>query len=205
MLMRMHRWWRRQLVIVGALLASAAPFLQSQDYNEQYRPQVHFSPRHNWTNDPNGLVYFEGEYHLFFQYNPFGDQWGHMSWGHAVSRDLLHWEELPVALPEENGVMIFTGSVVVDSKNSSSFCLGGKPCLVAVWTGHTPKTVAKPDLQTQNIAYSNDRGRTWTKYRANPVLNLNLTDFRDPKVFWSAAAKHWVMVVSLPNEHKLLI
>jgi sucrose-6-phosphate hydrolase SacC (GH32 family) len=127
-----------------------------------------------------------------------------MSWGHAVSRDLLHWQELPVALPEENGVMIFTGSVVVDETNTSGFCLSGKACLVAVWTGFRPKTKAKPDLQTQNIAYSNDRGRTWTKYSGNPVLDLNLTDFRDPKVFWSAPTKRWVMLVSLPNEHKVL-
>ena len=87
--------------------------------------------RQNWTNDPNGLVYFDGEYHLFFQYNPFGDTWGHMSWGHAVSRDLVHWQELPVALPEENGVMIFTGSTVVDRHNTSGFCPNGKPCMVA--------------------------------------------------------------------------
>ncbi len=177
----------------------------SSGYDQPFRPQFHFSPREHWTNDPNGLVFFDGEYHLFYQYNPFGDTWGHMSWGHAVSRDLIHWEELPVALAEEHGVMIFTGSVVVDKANSSGFCLGGKPCLVAVWTGFTAKTATKPDLQTQNIAYSNDHGRTWTKYRANPVLNLNLTDFRDPKVFWSAQAKHWVMAVSLPNDHKILI
>ena len=174
-------------------------------YDQPFRPQFHFSPRLHWTNDPNGLVFFEGEYHLFYQYNPFGDIWGHMSWGHAVSRDLIHWEELPVALPEENGVMIFTGSVVVDAANSSGFCTGGKPCLVAVWTGYTAKTATAPDLQTQNIAYSNDRGRTWTKYRGNPVLNLHMTDFRDPKVFWSSQAKHWVMAVSLPNDHKILI
>ena len=91
------------------LVCGAAMF--AQEYREPYRPQLHFSPRQNWTNDPNGLVWFDGEYHLFFQYNPFGDTWGHMSWGHAVSRDLLHWEELPVALREENGTMIFTGRV----------------------------------------------------------------------------------------------
>src|ERR1700679_141563 len=98
---RMHNsLW--QSVVIVALLSSAMPLLQSQDYSKQYRPQVHFSPRHNWTNDPNGLVYFEGEYHLFFQYNPFGDVWGHMSWGHAVSPDLIHWQELPVALREKD-------------------------------------------------------------------------------------------------------
>jgi sucrose-6-phosphate hydrolase SacC (GH32 family) len=95
------------------------PHQISKDYGQLYRPQFHFSPQKHWTNDPNGLVFFEGEYHLFFQYNPFGDQWGHMSWGHAVSRDLLHWKELPVAIPEEHGVMIFTGSTVVDERKSS--------------------------------------------------------------------------------------
>lgn len=180
--------------ISGLALALCAA---AQTYQEPYRPQVHFSPKQNWTNDPNGLVYFEGEYHLFFQYNPFGDKWGHMSWGHAVSTDLLHWTELPVALPEENGIMIFTGSVVVDRANSSGFCRDGKPCMVAIYTGH------KPPVQTQNIAYSNDRGRTWTKYTGNPVLNLNMADFRDPNVLWSEAAKRWVMAVSLPNEHKV--
>ena len=170
---------------------------------ETYRPQYHFSPDRNWTNDPNGLVYFEGEYHLFFQYNPFGDKWGHMSWGHAVSRDLLHWMQLPVALPEENGVMIFTGSTVVDQQNSSGFCTGGKPCLVAIYTGHTPEQAGRKALQTQNLAYSNDRGRTWTKYQRNPVLDLHMSDFRDPKVLWSEASRQWVMAVALPDDHKV--
>ncbi len=172
--------------------------------NEPFRPQYHFSPARNWTNDPNGLVYFEGEYHLFFQYNPFGDQWGHMSWGHAVSRDLVRWQELPVALREENGIMIFTGSVVIDEHNTSGFCTNGKPCMVAVYTGHTPARPGKSALQTQNIAFSNDRGCTWTKYSANPVLNLNLANFRDPAVFWSAQSKQWIMVVALPNDHRVL-
>ncbi len=174
-------------------------------YNQPYRPQFHFSPQRNWTNDPNGLVYFEGEYHLFYQYNPFGDTWGHMSWGHAVSRDMVHWQELSVALPEENGVMIFTGSAVVDNRNTSGFCVGGKPCMVAVYTGHTPRKGSVPALQTQNLAFSNDRGRTWTKYSGNPVLNLKLSDFRDPDVFWSAESSRWIMAVSLPNDHKIRI
>ena len=168
-------------------------------YDQPFRPQYHYSPKQHWTNDPNGLVYFEGEYHLFYQYNPFGETWGHMSWGHAVTRDLIHWTELPVALPEENGVMIFTGSTVIDERNSSGFCTGGKPCMVAVYTGHTPA----PALQTQNLAYSNDRGRTWTKYKNNPVLNLNLSDFRDPDVFWSDDSKRWIMAVALPDDHKI--
>ena len=173
-------------------------------YDQPYRPQFHFSPRQHWTNDPNGLVYFEGEYHLFFQYNPFGDEWGHMSWGHAVSRDLIHWKELPVAIPEADGVMIFTGSTVIDERNTSGFCKNGKPCMVAIYTGFTAeKKGVSPALQTQNIAYSNDRGRTFTKYSGNPVIDLHMTDFRDPKVLWSTDSKQWIMAVSLPNDHKV--
>jgi sucrose-6-phosphate hydrolase SacC (GH32 family) len=196
--------------IASILFACACALGQPPGYNQPYRPQFHFSPREHWTNDPNGLVYFDGEYHLFYQYNPFGDVWGHMSWGHAVSRDLMHWVELAVALPEENGVMIFTGSTVVDTRNTSGFCAAGKPCMVAVYTGHTPPTPAQPSqpahpaLQTQNLAYSNDHGRTWTKYSGNPVLNLNLPDFRDPHVFWAEQAGRWVMAVALPNDHKVL-
>src|SRR5215831_11130623 len=190
---------RRFPLLLIACLAAA----WCQDYREPYRPQFHFSPRRNWTNDPNGLVWFDGEYHLFFQYNPFGDTWGHMSWGHAVSRDLVRWEELPVALAEENGVMIFTGSTVVDERNTSGFCSGGKPCMVAIYTGHTPRAANGKPLETQNLAYSNDRGRTWVKYPGNPVMNLNLSDFRDPHVFWSAAERRWIMSLALPNDHKV--
>jgi sucrose-6-phosphate hydrolase SacC (GH32 family) len=175
-------------------------------FDQPYRPQFHFSPHQHWTNDPNGLVYFEGEYHLFFQYNPFGDEWGHMSWGHAVSRDLIHWDQLPVAIPEADGVMIFTGSTVIDEHNTSGFCKNGKPCMVAIYTGFTAeKKGVSPSLQTQNIAYSNDRGRTFTKYAGNPVIDLHMADFRDPKVFWSAESKQWVMAVSLPNDHKVVM
>jgi fructan beta-fructosidase len=188
-----------RLAVWLLLFAAAA----SASGDEPFRPRYHFSPARNWTNDPNGLVYFEGEYHLFFQYNPFGDEWGHMSWGHAVSRDLVHWQELPVALREENGVMIFTGSVVIDERNTSGLCANGKPCMVAIYTGHTPAHPGKSALQTQNIAFSNDRGRTWTKYASNPVLNLNLANFRDPDVFWSTQAKQWIMVVAVPNDHRV--
>lgn len=188
------------LVLSGAALATDAV---SPTYSQPYRPQYHFSPREHWTNDPNGLIYFDGEYHLFFQYNPFGDAWGHMSWGHAVSPDLLHWKQLPVALPEQDGLMIFTGSTVIDERNTSGFCTGGKPCMVAIYTAHTPESSGHPALQTQNLAYSNDRGRTWTKFSANPLLDLHMADFRDPKVLWSDASKQWIMAVSLPNDHKV--
>ncbi len=174
---------------------------QTADYNQPFRPQVHFSPLRNWTNDPNGLVYFRGEYHLFFQYNPEGDEWGHMSWGHAVSRDLLHWRQLPVAIPEQNGIMIFTGSVVIDQDNTSGFCAHGEPCLVAIYTGNSQ--TPEGGRQTQNLAYSLDDGRTWTKYAKNPVLDLRLADFRDPSVSWDAETHRWHMAVSLPQEHRI--
>jgi fructan beta-fructosidase len=170
-------------------------------YDESYRPQVHFSPREHWTNDPNGLVYFQGEYHLFFQFNPFGDVWGHMSWGHAVSKDLLHWQELPVAIPEKDGEMVFTGSVVVDRKNTSGFCAAGKECLVAVYTGYRKSETET--RQVQDIAYSLDDGRTWRRYEKNPVLDLPMEDFRDPSVFWDENSGQWVMAVSLPKKHKI--
>ena len=189
------------LALLASLPNRALP--QSASYDQPYRPQVHFSPREHWTNDPNGLVFFHGEYHLFFQYNPFGDEWGHMSWGHAVSTDLLHWQELPVAIPEGNGVMIFTGSIVIDHANSSGFCAAGTDCLVAVYTGYREKTETQETRQNQNLAYSTDNGRTWTKYAHNPVLDLQMADFRDPSVFWDDKGAHWVMVVSLPKEHKV--
>lgn len=163
---------------------------------DPFRPAYHFTPAKNWMNDPNGTVYYRGEYHLFYQHDPFGNTWGHMSWGHAVSSDLLHWKHLPVALAEEDGIMIFSGSVVVDHNNSSGFCSQGS-CLVAIYTGH------RKGNQNQSLAYSNDRGRTWTKYARNPVLDLGMADFRDPKVFWHAARSRWVMAVALPKEHKV--
>jgi fructan beta-fructosidase len=168
-------------------------------YDEPFRPQYHFTPEKNWMNDPNGLVFFEGEYHLFYQYNPFGDKWGHMSWGHAVSPDMVHWQHLPLALPEAGGVMIFSGSAVVDWNNTSGFGKNGKPPLVAIYTGYRPAD----NLQFQCIAYSQDKGRSWTKYSGNPVININSTDFRDPKVQWYEPAKCWLMVVALSDLHKV--
>jgi len=164
--------------------------------DEPLRPRFHFTPERNFMNDPNGLVFFEGEYHLFYQHNPFGERWGHMSWGHAVSSDMLHWRHLPVALREEQGIMVFSGSAVVDEHDKSGLC-GGRPCLVAIYTGH------RPERQTQNIAFSKDRGRSFTKYAGNPVLDLGLKDFRDPKVFWHAPTARWIMVAVLPDQHKV--
>jgi fructan beta-fructosidase len=161
------------------------------------RPRYHFSPPQNFMNDPNGLVFYDGEYHLFYQYNPFGDVWGHMSWGHAISRDIVHWVHLPVALYEEDGSMVFSGSAVADSQNTSGFGVPGEPPLIAIYTGHTPEE------QTQNLAYSIDRGRTWTKYSSNPVIAIGAREFRDPKVFWHEATRTWIMVTVLADKHKV--
>ena len=170
-------------------------YRQSAEYmNEPLRPQFHFSPQINWMNDPNGLVYHDGEYHLFHQYNPVGNSWGHMSWGHAVSGDLTHWKHLPLAIAKEDGVMAFSGCCVVDSNNTSNFGDGVNPPMVAIYTGHGF------GKQVQNLAYSNDNGRTFTKYQGNPVLDLDKKDFRDPKVFWHEPTRRWVMVVSLAAE-----
>jgi fructan beta-fructosidase len=161
------------------------------------RPRYHFIPPQNFMNDPNGLVFYDGEYHLFYQYNPSGNVWGHMSWGHAVSRDLVHWEHLPIALYEEDGSMIFSGSAVVDWQNTSGFGVNGEPPLIAIYTGHTSEE------QTQNLAYSIDRGRTWTKYAGNPVIAIGTREFRDPKVFWHTATGQWIMVTVLADQHKV--
>jgi fructan beta-fructosidase len=189
-------------LLFPACLVASALFAAPETpalYHEKWRPQFHFTPERNWMNDPNGLVYLDGEYHLFFQYNPEGDEWGHMSWGHAVSRDLTHWEQLPLALREENNVMIFTGCAVADLANTSGFGHKGEVPLVAVYTGHYTNKA----LQNQNLAYSLDRGRTWTKYAGNPVLDIGETDFRDPKVFWHEPSHRWVMAVAWSNQRKV--
>lgn len=196
-------------IVAGFLLISCQSVEQEREpneaqnttYDEPYRPQFHFTPQQNWINDPNGLVYYEGEYHLFYQYNPFGDQWGHMSWGHAVSKDLLHWQHLPVALKEEDGVMIFSGSAVVDKHNTSGLGTEENPPMVAIYTGH--HTDEANPKQDQRIAYSTDNGRTWTKYEGNPVIDEDMKDFRDPKVIWHEETEKWIMVVALPSEYKV--
>ncbi len=169
---------------------------------EAFRPQFHFTPDKNWMNDPNGLVYYKGEYHLFYQYNPFGNSWGHISWGHAVSRDLVHWTELPVALPEEGRIMIYSGSAVVDSANTSGFGKGAVPPLVAIYTGHNYDAGEHRWWEDQRLAHSTDKGRTWTQFSGNPVIDPGLPDFRDPKVFWHEPTNRWVMAVVLPNDKK---
>jgi fructan beta-fructosidase len=164
---------------------------------EPMRPSFHFTPARNWMNDPNGLVWYDGEYHLFFQYNPLGSDWGNMSWGHAVSRDLTTWEELPVALEHTPTEAVFSGSVVVDRANTSGLGSSDTTAMVAVYTSHGLLT----GHQGQSVAWSTDNGRTWTRYAKNPVLEIGSTDFRDPKVSWYAEGGYWVMAVALSTEH----
>jgi fructan beta-fructosidase len=161
--------------------------------NEPHRPQYHFTPAANWLNDPNGLVYYDGEYHLFYQYHPHSTVWGPMHWGHAVSHDLVHWTELPIALyPDELG-QIFSGSAVIDWHNTAGF---GAEAMVASFTHH----VESGHVQSQSIAYRLDKGRTWQKYAGNPVIATpdGQYHFRDPKVFWfgSQHGGHWVMCLA---------
>ncbi len=167
---------------------------------DEFRPLVHFSPAKNWTNDPCGLYFLDGVYHIFFQYNPFGDTWGHMSWGHASSHDLFHWTEHPVALAEENGIMMFTGSGVFDRGNTSGLCKDPKGCPVVMYTGHISQA---PRREHQNLAAADRQGLQWTKYARNPVIDEQMEEFRDPKVFWQEAGHRWIAVVSLAKEHRV--
>lgn len=162
------------------------------------RPRIHFTPERNWMNDPNGLVFHDGTYHLFFQHNPFGPDHANMSWGHATSRDLLEWTEHAVAIPCDEHEEIFSGSIVVDEADTSGF---GPSALVAVYTSHAP------ERQAQSLAYSLDGGTTWTKYAGNPVLDRGSRDFRDPKVFRyrGQAGEYWVMVAVEAEERQVVL
>jgi sucrose-6-phosphate hydrolase SacC (GH32 family) len=192
----------------AAVTAGAAEDKDKAKAAQDWKPRIHFYAGPSWNNDPNGPILLDGQYHLFFQNNPYGDLWDHMSWGHAVSGDLVHWTRLPIALPEESGVMNFNGTVVEDPNNTSGFCSdAGKSatrCLVVVYTGDSRPKPAE-ERQNQNLAYSRDGGITWTKYAQNPVLDLALADFRDPKVFWHEPSKSWVMLVMLAKLHSVQI
>lgn len=164
-------------------------------YKEAFRPQFHYSPPSQWLNDPNGMVFYEGEYHLFYQYHPESNLWGPMHWGHAVSTDLVKWEHLPIALKPDHNGFIFSGSAVVDWKDSSGFFDGGTG-LVAMFTHEDTNPDTGSSRQRQSLAYSRDKGRTWTMYMGNPVLeDSRFVDFRDPKVFWDEPRQRWAMLL----------
>lgn len=170
-------------------------------YRESNRPRFHFTTRRGWINDPNGMVYHDGEYHLYYQHNPYEREWENMHWGHAVSTDLIHWKELPVALfPDEHGTM-FSGSALIDYENTAGFNQDNKPAMIIAYTADSP------EKQVQCIAYSLDNGRTFRKYEHNPVIDSkhiwDSKDTRDPKVFWYAPSKHWVMVLNERDGHSI--
>ena len=174
-----------------------------KSYTEPYRPQFHFSPPAKWMNDPNGLVYYNGNYHLFYQYYPDGIVWGPMHWGHAVSTDLLHWNNLPIALYPDKLGWIFSGSIIIDKNNTAGF---GENAMIALFTYHNDEISksGKKNTESQGIAYSLDEGKTWTKYKENPVLNNSgEQDFRDPKVFWNELLKKWTMVMAAGDKIKI--
>ena len=164
---------------------------------DYYRPSYHFTPLYGWMNDPNGMVYKDGEYHLYFQYNPYGSKWGNMHWGHAVSKDLIHWQHLDPAIARDPVGHIFSGSSVIDKKNTAGY---GKDAIIAIYTNNSVN-----HDEVQCMAYSTDNGRTFTKYEGNPVLTPfdGLKDFRDPKVFWYEKGKCWYMIVSADKEMRL--
>lgn len=174
---------------------------QDEMYKEKNRPQFHFTTKRGWINDPNGLIYYDGEYHLFYQHNPYERDWENMHWGHAVSKDLIHWEELPDALyPDQIGTM-FSGSTVIDYDNTAGYNEKNTPAMIAFYTADSP------EKQVQCMAYSLDKGRTWVKYANNPLIDSkhiwNSKDLRDPKVFWYAPENHWVMVLNERDGHSI--
>jgi levanase len=208
------------LILTGALAGAGPAIAGKSDGNpppgpttgstlgqETYRPAYHFSPAKNWMNDPNGMVYHKGIYHLFFQHNPSGNTWGNMSWGHATSTDLVHWQEQPLAISTDTQEDVFSGSVVVDKNNTSGLGTTENPPLIAIYTSAYKDASPHRGLQAQSLAYSLDDGQTWTKYSADPVLNRNSANFRDPKVFWYSTAEggYWVMAAVEALDHKVLL
>ena len=199
------------IIVFGILLISCknsnTPTIISEGipagyYSEQYRPQYHFSPDTAWMNDPNGMFFLDGEYHLFYQYYPDSTVWGPMHWGHAVSKDMVHWQHLPIALYPDSLGYIFSGSAVVDLKNSSGLGTIENPPVIAIFTYHNPVLEKEGSnmFQNQGIAYSIDKGRTWVKYPGNPVLkNPGIRDFRDPKVIWHNETGKWIMILAVQD------
>ena len=157
---------------------------------EYFRPLYHHTPNYGWMNDPNGMFYKDGVWHLYYQYNPYGSQWENMTWGHSTSRDLIHWEAQPLAIESDWLGAIFSGSAIVDKDNTAGF---GRNAVIAMYT-------SAGAAQTQSIAYSADGGKTFTKYAGNPVITYNAPDFRDPKVFWNEQVKKWIVVLAVGQE-----
>ena len=160
---------------------------------EKFRPAYHHTPQYGWMNDPNGMFYKDGEWHLYYQYNPYGSLWENMTWGHSVSMDLVHWEALPLAIEADALGTIFSGSCVVDKDNTAGF---GKNAVIAFYT-------SAGEAQTQSMAYSTDGGRTFNKYGKNPVVTFNAPDFRDPKVFWYDGTNRWIMMLAVGQEMQI--
>lgn len=160
---------------------------------EKFRPAYHHTPQYGWMNDPNGMFYKDGEWHLYYQYNPYGSLWENMTWGHSVSKDLVHWEALPLAIEADALGTIFSGSCVVDNDNTAGF---GKNAVIAFYT-------SAGEAQTQSMAYSTDGGRTFNKYGKNPVVTFNAPDFRDPKVFWYDGTNRWIMMLAVGQEMQI--
>ena len=189
------------IMIFTTIFSCKEGSLTDKKYTEEelYRPNFHFTPKKGWMNDPNGMFYYNGYYHLFYQYYPDSNVWGPMHWGHAISTDLITWTEKPIALyPDEKGY-IFSGSAVVDVKNTSGFGSLENPPMVAMFTYHDMKKekAGETNYQSQGIAYSLNEGLTWTKYEANPVIKTpNIKDFRDPKMTWDAIHQQWIMVLA---------
>ena len=157
---------------------------------EQYRPLYHHTPQYGWMNDPNGMFYKDGEWHLCYQWNPYGSQWENMTWGHSVSKDFIHWEPLPTAIEPDAVGTIFSGSCVVDKNNTAGY---GKNAIIAFYT-------SAAEAQTQSMAYSTDGGRTFKKYEKNPVLTSSAADFRDPHLFWHEETHKWIMPLAVGQE-----
>jgi fructan beta-fructosidase len=195
---------RNSLVALIGLMFMAI-IASSQETNfmsDKHRPQFHFSPKKFWMNDPNGMIYYNGTYHLFFQHYPEKTVWGPMHWGHATSKDMIRWEEQPIALYPDSLGWIFSGSAVIDFNNTSGFGKNGKPPMVAIFTHHNDSLVKlkQNNQQYQSLAYSLDDGKTWTKYAGNPVLKSpGIPDFRDPKVFWYEEGKNWIMTLAVKD------
>ncbi len=199
----------RLIILMAAVIASGCETVTNNGMNteetmnpvstEPHRPQIHFTPKTGWMNDPNGMVYYNGIYHLFFQHYPDSTVWGPMHWGHATSTDLVHWQEQPIALYPDSMGYIFSGSAVMDVNNTSGFGQNGKVPMVAIFTHHDMKKEKEKrvNVETQSIAYSLDEGKTWTKYEGNPVIkNPGIRDFRDPKVSWNEQTNKWIMTLA---------